>query len=96
MPDREDRKRAEAERRKRDKTQRALSSRIADLEGRIAERERQIQDLEAAMSAQGFYDDRDVANASIARHQSLMWEVGDLMGQWEALQAELTGTPQEP
>ena len=48
------------------------------------------------MSAQGFYDDRDVANASIARHQSLMWEVGDLMGQWEALQAELTGTPQEP
>ena len=96
MPDREDRKRAEAERRKRDKTQRALTSRIADLEGRIAERERQVQDLEAAMSAQGFYDNRDAANASIARHQSLMWEVGDLMGQWEALQAELTGAPQVP
>jgi hypothetical protein len=25
----------------------------------------------------------------IDRHQALMWEVGDLMNQWEALQTEL-------
>jgi hypothetical protein len=38
------------------------------------------------MAAAGFYDDRDAANKMIDRHQTLMWEVGDLMAQWEALQ----------
>ena len=38
------------------------------------------------MSAPGFYDDRDASKAAADRHQALMWEVGDLMGQWEALQ----------
>jgi len=38
------------------------------------------------MSASGFYDDRDASKQAIDRHQSLMWEVGDLMAQWEALQ----------
>ena len=28
----------------------------------------------------------------IDRHQALMWEVGDLMGQWEALQTEIVIT----
>ena len=27
------------------------------------------------------------ADAAVARHQSLMWEVGDLMNQWESLSA---------
>ena len=92
----EERKAAEAERRKRDKARRSMSSRITELESRIAEREAEIRSLEAAMSAPGFYDDREAANASVSRHQSLMWDVGDLMGQWEALQAELAGLPLEP
>jgi hypothetical protein len=40
------------------------------------------------MSAPGFYDDRNTAQPIIAKHQSLMWEVGDLMNQWEALQTK--------
>jgi chromosome segregation ATPase len=76
----------EAERRKQQKAQDALRKRIADLEGRIAEREGQIKELESAMSVPGFYDDREGSKRAIDRHQSLMWEVGDLMSQWEALQ----------
>ena len=38
------------------------------------------------MSAPGFYDDRDASKHVIDQHQALMWEVGDLMAQWEALQ----------
>ena len=38
------------------------------------------------MSAEGFYDDPAAANATIDRHKTLMWDVGDLIGQWEALQ----------
>ena len=83
---REDRKRAEAERRKQQRAQDALRKRIADLETRIAERETQIKELEASMASPGFYDDRDASKRVVDRHQSLMWEVGDLMSQWEALQ----------
>ena len=93
---REDRKAAEAERRKRDKARRTMAARITELEGRIAEREAQIRALEAEMAGPGFYDNREAANASVSRHQALMWEVGDLMGQWEALQAELADLPLEP
>jgi len=84
--DREARKRLEAERRKQQRAQDALRKRIADLEGRIAEREGLIKELETTMSAPGFYEDRDASKQVIDRHQSLMWEVGDLMAQWEALQ----------
>jgi len=84
---REDRKLEEAERRKQQRAAVSLRKRIADLESRIAERERQVRDLEAAMGAAGFYDDRAAANASIDRHKTLMWDVGDLITQWEALQA---------
>jgi ATP-binding cassette, subfamily F, member 3 len=83
---REDRKREEAERRKQQKAQDALRKRIADLEGRITEREGEIKELEGAMASPGFYDDREASKQTIDRHQSLMWEVGDLMAQWEALQ----------
>ncbi len=84
--DREARKRQEAERKKQQRAAEALQKRIADLEGRIAEREARVKDLEAAMSAPGFYDDRDASKHVIDQHQTLMWEVGDLMAQWEALQ----------
>ena len=45
-----------------------------------------MKELEAVMSTPGFYDDRDASKELIDRHQALMWEVGDLIGQWEALQ----------
>ena len=38
------------------------------------------------MSTPGFYEDRTTADATVARHHQLMWEVGDLMHQWETLQ----------
>jgi hypothetical protein len=41
------------------------------------------------MASPGFYDDRARADEKVAAHKSLMWEVGDLMGQWEALQGEV-------
>jgi hypothetical protein len=84
--DREARKRHDAERKKQQRASEALHKRIADLEGRIAEREAKVKDLEAAMSSPGFYDDRDASKHVIEQHQALMWEVGDLMAQWEALQ----------
>jgi len=82
---RETRKQLDAARRERQRALDALRKRIADLESRIADREAQVKEIEAAMSAADFYDDRAAATAMIDRHQSLMWEVGDLMAQWEAL-----------
>jgi ATP-binding cassette subfamily F protein 3 len=82
----EERKRQEAEARKVKKALDARKKRIDDLEARIAERERAIKDIEAAMSAPGFYDNHESAKPIIDRHQALMWEVGDLMHQWEELQ----------
>jgi len=38
------------------------------------------------MARPGFYDDRAAAQPVIDRHQGMMWQVGDLMHQWEALQ----------
>ena len=76
--------------RRQQRAQSAKLKRIDDLERRIADRERDIRDVEGAMAAPGFYDDRDAAQPVITRYEKLMWEVGDLMGQWEALQ-EVTG-----
>jgi ATP-binding cassette subfamily F protein 3 len=87
---REERKRVEAERRKKQRSRDALTRRIADLESRIAEREAQVKDLEATMSSPGFYENHQTSKPVIERHQSLMWEVGDLIAQWEALQEHAT------
>jgi ATP-binding cassette subfamily F protein 3 len=84
---REDRKRLEADRRKQQRAVQQLHQRIAALESRIAEREAQVKEIEATMSAPGFYEDREASKAVIDRHQALMWEVGELMSQWEALQS---------
>ena len=81
----EQRRRAQAERRLK-RAQAAREKRIGTLEQRIGDREREIRDIEEAMAAPGFYDDRQAAQPVVDRHQSLMWEVGDLMSQWEALQ----------
>ena len=85
-PTRDDRKRADAERKKKQRAVESLQRRIADLETRIADREARVKELETAMSAPGFYGDRDASKQLVDQHQALMWEVGDLMGQWEALQ----------
>jgi hypothetical protein len=49
-----------------------------------------MKDIEAAMSAPGFYENRDQAQPLIDRHQALMWELGELMHQWEELQKPTT------
>jgi ATP-binding cassette subfamily F protein 3 len=84
----EARKRADARARREKKARDARQKRIDDLEERIAERERAIKELEAVMAAPGFYDNHEAARPVIDRHQALMWEVGALMGQWEALSDE--------
>jgi ATP-binding cassette subfamily F protein 3 len=91
-PDRsyDDKKREDAESRKRQRATRERERRISDLEARIAERERTIKDLEARMAEPGFYDRREAADDVVAQHQRLMWEVGALMNQWEAVQGEET------
>jgi len=66
----------------------ARQRRIAELEGRIAKAESAIKELEAEMAAPGFYENHATSKPVIDRHQALMWEVGDLMNKWEALQAE--------
>src|SRR6185437_697343 len=83
-----DRKKQEADARRARKEVEARQRRVQDLETRIAEREQAIKDLEQTMAAPGFYEHRDAAQPIIDRHQALMWEVGDLMHQWEVLQTE--------
>jgi len=85
-PSYEDRKRLESDARRARKVGDARRKRIDDLEGRIADREQAIRDLEATMAAPGFYDNHESAKPIIDKHQALMWEVGDLMHQWEQLQ----------
>ncbi len=56
---------------------------------RVHGQEKAVKDLEAQMASPGFYDQRARAEQAGEEHKKLMWEVGDLMGQWEALQAEV-------
>jgi ATP-binding cassette subfamily F protein 3 len=93
---REERKRADAERKKKQRATEALQKRIADLESRIAEREAQVKELEAAMASPGFYNNLESSKPVTDRHQALMWEVGDLMAQWEALQEHAAEHLSEP
>ena len=41
------------------------------------------------MASPGFYDDRAHADKAAADHKTLMWEVGDLLSQWEMVQTEV-------
>ncbi len=82
----DERKRQESEARKARKALDARRKRIEDLESRIADREQAIKAIETTMSAPGFYDNHETAKPVIDKHQALMWEVGDLMHQWEQLQ----------
>jgi len=87
----EEKKRLDAEARRTKKADDERNRRITELESRISEREQAIKDLEAQMAAPGFYDNRELSQAVLTKHSGLMWEVGDLMNQWEALQE--TGKP---
>ena len=95
QPSHEDRKRLEAEARKQKKAEQARKAEVERLEGRIAETEAAIRDLEARMAAPGFYDDRAAAQKAADDHQALMWKVNELMQRWEDLQsdADLATTP---
>ena len=42
------------------------------------------------MSAPDFYSDHEKSKPVLAQHQELMWQVGELLGQWEMLQGELS------
>jgi ATP-binding cassette subfamily F protein 3 len=84
----EDRKRQDAEARREKKAADARKRRIEELEARIANREEAIKEIEVSMSAPGFYENHESAKPVIDRHQALMWEVGDLMHQWEQLQTD--------
>jgi hypothetical protein len=66
-----------------------MRARLADLEQRISEKETAVRDLEARMASPGFYEDRTRAEEAAEAHKKLMWEVGDLLNQWEALQTEV-------
>jgi ATP-binding cassette subfamily F protein 3 len=88
QPSFEEKKRADAEVRKARKEADARQRRVAELEARIAKAEAEIKDLEASMSAPGFYENHATSKPVIDRHQALMWEVGDLMNKWEALQSD--------
>ncbi len=63
--------------------------RVSELEKRIADTEQAVKEIEARMSSPGFYDDRAAADQAVKQRETLMWEVGDLMGQWEMVQAEV-------
>ena len=84
----EDRKRDAAEKRKRERAYKALKARVSDIEARIAEKEKAIKDVEQTMAASNFYSDHEKSKPVLAQHQALMWEVGELLGQWEMLQNE--------
>jgi len=52
------------------------------------EQARAIKDVEQIMSTADFYSDHEKSKPVLAQHQALMWEVGELLGQWEMLQSE--------
>ena len=82
----EEKKRLDAEARRNKKAEDERNRRITELESRISEKEQAIKELEGQMASPGFYDNRELSQAVLAKHHGLMWEVGDLMNQWEALQ----------
>ena len=94
-PTRDERKRLDAEQRKQMKAAQVRKGEVERLEGRIAETEAAIRELETRMAAPGFYDDRAAAQKAADEHQALMWKVGELMQRWEDMQssADLASTP---
>jgi uncharacterized coiled-coil protein SlyX len=86
---REEQRTANIERRKLERAQQALVKRVTELEARIADAERTIKEVEAQMAAPDFYADPAAAKQLLTRHQELMWQVGELLAQWEMLQSDV-------
>ena len=72
--------------RRHERQRKVSEARIVELERRINKHELAIRELEIEMAQPEFYADKAAAQEKIRQHQSLMWKVGDLMNQWEALQ----------
>jgi ATP-binding cassette subfamily F protein 3 len=87
QPSRDEKKRVDAEARRKSRADQARRAQIGALEARIAETEASLRELEQQMATPGFYVDRSTSQPTIDKHQALMWKVGDLMHQWEELQA---------
>ena len=83
-----DHKRNQIESRRHKRIIEARQKRITELENRIADCETTIRTLETEMSGPDFYADKAAAEDTVKQHQNFMWKVGDLMNQWEALEAE--------
>ena len=82
---------AEAERHARiaaDRAEKKRKQRLDEIEKRIAEKEAAVLAIETEMSTPGFFDDRARAEKAAKDREALMWEVNDLMGQWELMQQE--------
>jgi ATP-binding cassette subfamily F protein 3 len=84
----EARKREAGEKTKRERAFKTLKNRLTELEARIADREKAIKEVEQTMADPAFYNDHEKSKPVLAKHQALMWEVGELLGQWEMLQSE--------
>jgi ATP-binding cassette subfamily F protein 3 len=95
-PDTDPKAAAEAERQARIAADRALKKRkqrLEDIEKRIAEKESAVSAIEKEMAAPGFFEDRARAEKAAKDREGLMWEVNDLMGQWEVMQQEEAPVP---
>jgi ATP-binding cassette subfamily F protein 3 len=89
----DDKKRADAAARKRERAAQARQAEIAALEKQIADCEAALREVEQTMASPGFYENREATQPTIERHQELMWQIGELMLRWEKLQSaqDLTG-----
>jgi len=82
---------AEAERQGRiaaDRAEKKRKQRLDEIEKRIAEKEAAVGEIEKGMTEPGFFDDRGRAEKAAKDREALMWEVNDLMSQWEIMQQE--------
>jgi len=82
-----EKKRADADARKRQRAVQARQAEIDALEEQIADCEAALREIEQTMASPGFYEKREAAQPIVDRHQELMWQVGDLMHRWEKLQS---------
>src|SRR5687767_201150 len=64
-----ERKQANAEQRRRERSLKALKDRVAEIEARIADREKAIKDVEEKMSAPDFYSNHEASKPVLAQHQ---------------------------
>ena len=82
---------AEAERQARialERAEKKRKQRLDEIEKRIAEKEAAVAAVEAEMSTPGFFEDRPRAEKAAKDREALMWDVNDLMSQWELMQQE--------